>query len=264
MVCNMDTVLLQERSDMSVFARLKASGYVVAACPQLHPAAQHLLCPCCLQHDLTVMTLCPCCLQHDLTVMTLCPCCLQHDLTVIPLCPCCLCPCCLQHDLTVMPRCSCCVLAVYNMTLLWCCCVLAVCVLAVSDMTLLTVCCHSGCDAAVSLLSVTWPCWQFAAIQGVVPLCPCCLWHDLANSLLPFTVWCHCPQGDPATLPQLAWQFVIIQVSEQDRVIDPVLAFGRDHTIYFYQVICAGPVDIRVSGLQKIQLPYKLLSLAVS
>ena len=71
-------------------------------------------------------------------------------------------------------------------------------------------------------------------------------------------------QGDPATLPQLAWQFVVIQVSEQDRVIDPVLAFGRDQTIYFYQVICAGPVDIRVSGLQKIQLPYKLLSLAVS
>ena len=137
MLCNMNTVPLQERSDMSVFARLKASGYVVAACPQLHPAAQHLLCPCCLQHDLTVMPLCPCCLQHDLTVIPLCPCCLcpcclqhdltvmplcpcflQHDLTVILLCPCCLCPCCLQIDLTVMPLCPCCVLAVYNMTLL--------------------------------------------------------------------------------------------------------------------------------------------------
>ena len=65
-------------------------------------------------------------------------------------------------------------------------------------------------------------------------------------------------------MPQLAWQFVVIQVSEQDRVIDPVLAFGRDQTIYFYQVICTGPVDIHVSGLQKIQLPYKLLSIAVS
>ena len=70
-------------------------------------------------------------------------------------------------------------------------------------------------------------------------------------------------QGDPSTLPQLAWQFVIIQVSEKDRVIDPVLAFGRDQTVYFYQVICAGPVDIRVSGLQKIQLSYKILSIAV-
>ena len=87
---------------------------------------------------------------------------------------------------------------------------------------------------------------------------------DLTGNLPLFTAWYHCLQGDPATLPQLAWQFVVIQVSEQDRVIDPVLAFGRDQTIYFYQVICAGPVDIRVSGLQKIQLPYKLLSLAVS
>ncbi|KAL8564238.1 hypothetical protein ACOMHN_050849 [Nucella lapillus] len=72
----------------------------------------------------------------------------------------------------------------------------------------------------------------------------------------------HPLKGDPATLPQLAWQFVVIQVSEEDRVIDPVLAFGRDQTVYFYQVICAGPLDIRVSGLQKIQLNYKLLSIA--
>lgn len=70
-------------------------------------------------------------------------------------------------------------------------------------------------------------------------------------------------QGDPATLPQLAWQFVIIQVSEKDRVIDPVLAFGRDQTIFFYQVICTGPHDIRVSGLQKLQLSYKILSFVV-
>ncbi|XP_070185455.1 vacuolar protein sorting-associated protein 8 homolog isoform X3 [Littorina saxatilis] len=72
----------------------------------------------------------------------------------------------------------------------------------------------------------------------------------------------HPLKGDPATLPQLAWQFVVIQVSERDRVIDPVLAFGRDQTVYFYQVICNGPMDIRASGLQKIQLPYKLLGIA--
>ncbi|ESO93558.1 hypothetical protein LOTGIDRAFT_215952 [Lottia gigantea] len=68
-------------------------------------------------------------------------------------------------------------------------------------------------------------------------------------------------KGDASTLPLLAWQFVVIQVSEEDRVIDPVLAYGRDQTIYFYQVICKGPQDIRCSGLQKIDLPYKLLSI---
>ena len=43
-------------------------------------------------------------------------------------------------------------------------------------------------------------------------------------------------KGDASTLPLLAWQFVIIQVSESDRVIDPVLAFARESTVYFHQV----------------------------
>jgi hypothetical protein len=40
----------------------------------------------------------------------------------------------------------------------------------------------------------------------------------------------------PATLPLLAWQFVIIQMVDGTRVIDPVLAFARESTIYFFQV----------------------------
>ncbi|KAJ8320304.1 hypothetical protein KUTeg_001891 [Tegillarca granosa] len=72
-----------------------------------------------------------------------------------------------------------------------------------------------------------------------------------------------CPlKGASDTLPLLAWQFVIIQVSEQDRVIDPVLAFGRESTVYFYQVICSSAQDIKCSGLQKIKFPYRLLSIA--
>lgn len=43
-------------------------------------------------------------------------------------------------------------------------------------------------------------------------------------------------QGPATTLPLLAWQIVIIQVTDSSRVIDPVLAFGRHDTIYFYQV----------------------------
>ncbi|BFY99915.1 hypothetical protein BsWGS_02955 [Bradybaena similaris] len=71
----------------------------------------------------------------------------------------------------------------------------------------------------------------------------------------------HPLKGDPSTLPLLAWQFVIIQVSEKDRVIDPVLSFARDKTIYFFQVMCHGPQDIRTVGLQKIIVNYQLLSI---
>jgi len=40
----------------------------------------------------------------------------------------------------------------------------------------------------------------------------------------------------PATLPLLAWQFVIIQMADGTRVIDPVLAFARESTVHFFQV----------------------------
>ncbi|XP_064646589.1 vacuolar protein sorting-associated protein 8 homolog isoform X2 [Lineus longissimus] len=74
-------------------------------------------------------------------------------------------------------------------------------------------------------------------------------------------IFSHALKGDPATLPLLAWQFVIIQVSAKDRVIDPVLAFARDQTIYYYQAICTAADDIRFCSLQKMETPYKLLAI---
>ena len=37
--------------------------------------------------------------------------------------------------------------------------------------------------------------------------------------------------------PQVSWQLVVIQAANASRVIDPVLAFGRDRIVHFYQVI---------------------------
>ncbi|XP_063412679.1 vacuolar protein sorting-associated protein 8 homolog [Mytilus trossulus] len=74
-------------------------------------------------------------------------------------------------------------------------------------------------------------------------------------------IFTHPLKGSPGTLPLLAWQFVVIQVSEKDRVIDPVLAFARESTIYFYQVICQNAAEIKCTGLQKIQLQYNLLNI---
>ena len=37
--------------------------------------------------------------------------------------------------------------------------------------------------------------------------------------------------------PQVSWQLVVIQGANASRVIDPVLAFGRDTVIHFYQVL---------------------------
>ena len=42
--------------------------------------------------------------------------------------------------------------------------------------------------------------------------------------------------GDPATLPHICWQFVVIQNPSSSNVVDPVLTFARDTTINFYQV----------------------------
>lgn len=46
----------------------------------------------------------------------------------------------------------------------------------------------------------------------------------------------HALTGDAATLPLLSWHFVVIQLSDTDKVVDPVLAFARDQTVYFVQV----------------------------
>lgn len=42
--------------------------------------------------------------------------------------------------------------------------------------------------------------------------------------------------SDPATLPLIAWQMVIIQTTSNQKIVDPVLSFGRHDTISFYQV----------------------------
>ena len=52
-------------------------------------------------------------------------------------------------------------------------------------------------------------------------------------------VYIHALCGDAATLPLLAWHFVVVQLSDKQRTVEPVLAFARDQTIYFVQVICS-------------------------
>jgi len=42
--------------------------------------------------------------------------------------------------------------------------------------------------------------------------------------------------GDAATLPLLAWHFVVAQMNDKQRSVEPVLAFARDQTVYFVQV----------------------------
>ncbi|CAG2183048.1 unnamed protein product, partial [Oppiella nova] len=37
------------------------------------------------------------------------------------------------------------------------------------------------------------------------------------------------------TLPLICWQFVMVQMTADARVIDPVLSFARQNTIYFFQ-----------------------------
>ncbi|VVC24543.1 Hypothetical protein CINCED_3A007231 [Cinara cedri] len=65
-------------------------------------------------------------------------------------------------------------------------------------------------------------------------------------------------------LPLLSWQFVIIQFNKTSnsshRIMDPVLAFIRDDTVYFYQVNINDQDRLCCSSLQKITLPYTILA----
>ncbi len=49
-------------------------------------------------------------------------------------------------------------------------------------------------------------------------------------------IFTHPLASDPTTLPIISWQMVIIQTSQNEKIVDPVLTFARDNLIYFYQV----------------------------
>ncbi|KAG1714892.1 Vacuolar protein sorting-associated protein 8 [Nymphon striatum] len=68
--------------------------------------------------------------------------------------------------------------------------------------------------------------------------------------------------ADNSTLPLLCWQFVIIQMTNSARVIDPVLTFGRENVIYFFQATDTQPKSINFIPLQKMKLPYTILNFA--
>ena len=57
--------------------------------------------------------------------------------------------------------------------------------------------------------------------------------------------------GRSETLPLLSWQCVVIQTSNAHKVVDPVLAFGRQSTIHFYQVRPFSGLTL-VAGLSKV------------
>uniref|UniRef100_A0A2S2Q1E5 Vacuolar protein sorting-associated protein 8 n=1 Tax=Sipha flava TaxID=143950 RepID=A0A2S2Q1E5_9HEMI len=65
-------------------------------------------------------------------------------------------------------------------------------------------------------------------------------------------------------LPLLSWQFVIIQFNKttnsSHKIMDPVLAFTRDDTVYFYQVNMNDQDCLCCCTLQKITLPYTILA----
>ncbi|XP_029342180.1 transformation/transcription domain-associated protein [Acyrthosiphon pisum] len=65
-------------------------------------------------------------------------------------------------------------------------------------------------------------------------------------------------------LPLLSWQFVIIQFNKTSnsshRIMDPVLAFTRDDTVYFYQVNINDQDGLCCCILQKIKLSYTILA----
>ena len=66
--------------------------------------------------------------------------------------------------------------------------------------------------------------------------------------------------GRANTLPLLGWQFVIIQMSKVNKVVDPVLAFGRQSTLYFFQLSEDLSGKIVFIPLQNVELQYELLN----
>lgn len=62
-------------------------------------------------------------------------------------------------------------------------------------------------------------------------------------------------EGSPTTLPTVAWNFVPIQFTPKSRVIDPVLAFGRENQIHIYHIGALNRGEtFKFNPLQRISL----------
>lgn len=72
-------------------------------------------------------------------------------------------------------------------------------------------------------------------------------------------VWfTHSLRASPDTLPIISWQFVVVQIAPTTRIIDPVLAFGRQNNIFFYQVHFGSAEKINFIPLQQLELHYTI------
>ena len=65
----------------------------------------------------------------------------------------------------------------------------------------------------------------------------------------------------PTTLPLLAWQMVIIQTTSNEKIVDPVLTFGRGEEISFYQTTCSEKSSVQFLPLRKVRTSFSMLSL---
>ncbi len=78
----------------------------------------------------------------------------------------------------------------------------------------------------------------------------------------------HQLDGDQRSLPLLAWQAVVIQLpNSRGRVVDPVLTFGRDKTLYFFQLTYTATAfnpgrPLHFLLLKKVELDQSMIALS--
>ncbi|KAK9504557.1 hypothetical protein O3M35_010867 [Rhynocoris fuscipes] len=99
-------------------------------------------------------------------------------------------------------------------------------------------------------------------LAGYVIVAMATLSKVLLVSLRPHTrlLFTQLLRSSSVSLPLLSWQFVVIQVADTSRVMDPVLAVARNDTVYFYQISLERSGRVSCHGLQSVSLSYTLLS----
>ncbi|GAB6028320.1 Vacuolar protein sorting-associated protein 8 [Chamberlinius hualienensis] len=70
----------------------------------------------------------------------------------------------------------------------------------------------------------------------------------------------HTLKANPTTLPIIRWQTAVIQVLPNKRVMDPVLSFGRENILFFYQMTVVSKDKIQFVPLQKLEVDYICLN----
>uniref|UniRef100_T1JRL6 Vacuolar protein sorting-associated protein 8 central domain-containing protein n=1 Tax=Tetranychus urticae TaxID=32264 RepID=T1JRL6_TETUR len=104
---------------------------------------------------------------------------------------------------------------------------------------------------------------RFASLNNLCLITLATVTKVIVISLLPSPTvhFYHSLEADPKAPPVINWKFVSIQTTSNDKVLDPVLTFGRGKVFSIYQILVKNGRELTFVFLKRFNLDYTLTNM---